>query len=138
MCNQYNILDLVFTNEEGMVDDIIHESPLGNSDHSVLVFDYVCYAQIADHKQLRFFYNNGNYSSTRDVMSNCNWYNVLGTGDINEQWACLKDYIKKCENEFVPHKMVGNSSMHKGKIPSDRAAVRKKTHLVETFYGNKR
>ena len=82
MGNQSNILDLVFTNEEGMVDDIIHESPLGKSDHSV--FDYVCYAQIADHKQLRFVYNNGNYSSRRDAMSHCSWDNVLGKGDINE------------------------------------------------------
>ena len=85
---------------------------------SVLVFDYVCYAQIADHKQLRFFYNNANYSSMIDAMS----------------------HIKKCENEFVPHKMVGKSSMHKGKIQLDGAAVREKEkkHLVETFYGNKR
>ena len=85
---------------------------------SVLVFDYVCYAQIADHKQLRFVYNNANYSSMIDAMS----------------------HIKKCENEFVPNKMVGKSSMHKGKIPLDRAAVREKEkkHLVETFYGNKR
>ena len=37
MGNQSNILDLVFSNEEGMVDDIIHESPLGKSDHSVCV-----------------------------------------------------------------------------------------------------
>ena len=73
-----NNLDLVFTNEEGMLDDVIHESPLGKSDHSVLVFYYVCYAQLADHDKLRFFYNNGNY-----IMSHRNCDNVLGSGDIN-------------------------------------------------------
>ena len=35
--NKSNILDLVFTNEKGMIDDIVYESPLGKSDHSVLI-----------------------------------------------------------------------------------------------------
>ena len=40
--NQSNILDLVFTNEEGMTDDISHESPLGKSDHCYTI-DYLIY-----------------------------------------------------------------------------------------------
>ena len=36
-----NILDLVMTNERGMVDSILHESPLGKSDHSVLVIKFI-------------------------------------------------------------------------------------------------
>ena len=29
-------LDLIFTNEEGMIDTIEHNAPLGNSDHETL------------------------------------------------------------------------------------------------------
>ena len=42
--NKSNILDLVFTNEKGMIDDIVYESPLGKSDHSVLIITFRCYA----------------------------------------------------------------------------------------------
>ena len=38
-----NTLDLVFTNEEGMVKNIQYLSPLGNSDHVVLRFALTCY-----------------------------------------------------------------------------------------------
>ena len=34
------ILDLVFTNEEGMVTNLIYLPPLGNSDHACLKFDF--------------------------------------------------------------------------------------------------
>ena len=37
-----NIQDLVMTNKRGMVDSIFHESPLGKSDHSVLVIKFIC------------------------------------------------------------------------------------------------
>ena len=38
-----NLLDLVLTNELDMVDEVSHMSPLGNSDHQVLLFDLACY-----------------------------------------------------------------------------------------------
>ena len=41
-----NKLDLVVTNERGMVDSILYESPLGKSDHSVLVIKFICYAML--------------------------------------------------------------------------------------------
>ena len=50
--NKSNILDLVFTNEKYMIDDIVYESPLGKSDHSVLIIIFRCYAEIASHTQI--------------------------------------------------------------------------------------
>ena len=41
---QANILDLVFTNEENMVENIIYKEPLGNSDHVTLTVDLKCYS----------------------------------------------------------------------------------------------
>jgi hypothetical protein len=34
--NQPSLLDLIFTNEEGMIDTIEHNAPLGNSDHETI------------------------------------------------------------------------------------------------------
>jgi len=38
--NTPNLLDLVLTNEEDMVTNLEHQSPLGKSDHCMLVFDF--------------------------------------------------------------------------------------------------
>ena len=39
--NNPSILDLIFTNEGGMIDNIEHCAPLGNSDHEVLEFNFL-------------------------------------------------------------------------------------------------
>jgi endonuclease/exonuclease/phosphatase family metal-dependent hydrolase len=38
-----NILDLIFTNEEGMIHELNYEEPIGKSDHLVLSWIYNCY-----------------------------------------------------------------------------------------------
>ena len=39
-----NVLDFIFTNEDGMIEDLVHQAPLGKSHHQVLQFHYVCYS----------------------------------------------------------------------------------------------
>ena len=34
--NQPSLLDLILTNEEEMIDHVVHNAPLGNSDHEIL------------------------------------------------------------------------------------------------------
>ena len=40
-----NILDLILTNEELMVEDLTHDAQLGKSHHDCLVFNYRCYSK---------------------------------------------------------------------------------------------
>ena len=37
-----SILDLVLTNEEGIIENIDYRNPLGKSDHLVLTFEFKC------------------------------------------------------------------------------------------------
>ena len=50
-----NILDLVITNERGMVASILHESPLGKSDHSVVVIKFICYAELVNIERMKYY-----------------------------------------------------------------------------------
>ena len=40
-------IDLVLTNEEMQITDLVYNSPLGKSDHSVLTFQYNCYREFS-------------------------------------------------------------------------------------------
>jgi endonuclease/exonuclease/phosphatase family metal-dependent hydrolase len=51
-----SLLDLVFTNEDNMVEEISYNSPLGKSDHLCLIFDIQCYWKREENgKPKRFF-----------------------------------------------------------------------------------
>ena len=134
--NRSNILDLVITNERGMVDSILHESPLGKSDHCVLIITFICYAELVNTKRMKYYYDKGDYEAMRRKCNSINWDEVLSGDSIDEQWKGLKDTIKMLEEEFIPHRMVGSCNRHKGKIPLDEASVRKikKKHTLWKRY----
>ena len=134
--NKLNILDLVFTNEKGMIDDIVYESPLGKSDHSVLIITFRCYAEIASHTRLKYYYDQGDYNSMKMKLDYTDWGKILGMSTINHQWLGFKEYIKKIEDEFIPHRLVSNINRHKGKVPLNKESVNKikKKHTLWKRY----
>ena len=46
---KHSLLDLVLMNEENMVKDVEHLSPLGKSDNSIIAFKYITYIK-KEHK----------------------------------------------------------------------------------------
>jgi hypothetical protein len=71
--NNTSILDLIFTNEEGMIYNIEHCATLGNSDHEVLEFNFL-YKNVNDvnsYDRLRYF--KGDYEAINEVLANVDW-----------------------------------------------------------------
>jgi hypothetical protein len=54
-----SILDLILTNEENMIDEIIYSNPLGSSDHCGLEFVFKCYYELKENKSERWNYFKG-------------------------------------------------------------------------------
>ena len=46
-------LDLIFTNEEDMIEDLNYDSRLGRSEHCVLDFKFRCYCKTDEEKKHR-------------------------------------------------------------------------------------
>ena len=112
-----------------MVDSILHESPLGKSDHYVLVINFMCYAELVNIKRMKCYYDGGDYEGMRSKCKSIKWDEVLSGDTIDEQWKSLKD-------EFNRHGMVGSCNRHNGKIPLDEVSVRKikKNHTLWNIY----
>jgi len=60
-----NVLDLVLTNEQGTVDKINYNEPIGRSDHLVLDWKYRCYAQQSGSEQWKYLYSKADYDGMR-------------------------------------------------------------------------
>ena len=123
-------LDLVFTNESLQVSDIVHNSPLGKSDHDVLTFEFQCYVDFNKPKE-RFLFKKGNYPAMRDNLTKSRWREVY-IEQANEpnatpesMWNSLKGKLHELRNEFVPLKSVSSKPTWKdlGSIPLDGKTV---------------
>ncbi len=107
-----------------MIEDVTYESPLGKTDHAVLLINHRCYTGTTTYAKLNFYYNQDDYSGMSTKLEQCDWEQILGSGSLNSQCLNLKEYIKVIENEFIPHSIVfGNSNKHKGKIPLSRDTI---------------
>jgi hypothetical protein len=130
------LLDLVMVNEECLVGDIHHESPLGLSDHCMLNFDIIGTKEVRDNKIKKFFLNKANYDRIRREL-NLDWQEVLGQvdQDINAMWGVFEETVRSAQNSFVPNKEV-NPAKKKWRIPLDHKTVElvKKKHRAWQRY----
>ena len=96
-----SILDLVFTNEEGMVTNLVYLPPLGNSDHVCLRFDFN--VNISSNKYTRPCYklNSGIYDYMRSLLDGIDWY-VMNDMTPEEAWQYFSSNFNTIIDRAVP------------------------------------
>ena len=100
-------LDLIFTDEEMQVSNIQYHSPLGKSDHSVILFDYHCYLDYSKPKET-FIYSKGDYNSMREDVYNSGWLpsylSAIENAEqsIEESWSSLKTELHRLRGKYIP------------------------------------
>ena len=99
-----SLIDLLFTDEEMNVSDIQQHSPLGKSDHSVIVFNYHCYLNYSKPKD-SFSYSKGDYNSMRENMDESEWKKKFmenANSQNVEEMSSLKNKLKEMVEQFIP------------------------------------
>ena len=125
-----SLLDLVLTNEPMQVSNLCHLSPLGKSDHDVLVFEYHGYLDYTKPKE-QFAYERADYSAMRNDPTNTTWREEFlqsaQSATLPELWNKLKIKIHELRKQYVPISKVSLKSWKKGSFPLDegtREAIR--------------
>ena len=75
--NVPNILDLILTNDEDMVSNLIYKPGLGKSYHVILEFTYNCYIESSDYSYNKFNCFKGNYNEITNKLQETDWVHDL-------------------------------------------------------------
>ena len=97
------MLDLILTNEEEMIDKLVRNAPLGNSDHEILEFNFKLGRNEntrSNQQSLRFF--KGNYDEINRLLANTDWDLELAQGDIDEFCNRFADKISSTYEDNIP------------------------------------
>ena len=97
-----SILDLVFTNEENMLNNISYLPSLGKYDHLSLSFKFICYTQQQETAFKKLNYIKGNYREIAKEIEAVDWKTDLQRLDLAESWDTLADKIIKLVEHNVP------------------------------------
>ena len=103
---QQSRLDLIFSNEEEMIDSIEKVCPPGKSDHVSLKWNFIVRGKIKKDQtpQERFQFAKGNYEAIRQELRDTDWDTTLGNVNVETQWSALKDKINHLSNKHIPKK----------------------------------
>ena len=96
------VLDLIFTNEEHVIENIEFLPSLGKSDHFILEFEYICFSErvFSKHVHRKNFFM-GNYEAIITKLSNTSWENLC-SGTIDDSWNLFADILTRLINEHIP------------------------------------
>ena len=98
-----NILDLVLVNEEQLVSEIEHYSPIGKSDHETLFFNlYIGVDRWNENDEgYTLDLKNGNYAKMRQT----DWSQMLGSS-VEKCWNQIENKIHESMRECIPKKNI--------------------------------
>ena len=129
-----SLLDLVITDEAMQISEIMHDSPLGKSDHDTLIFDFKCYAERSAPTE-SFNYFKGDYESMVKDLQESNWSNKIvesaETLSVEDMWLRIKGKLQLLRDKYVPKYKLSNKPhwSSKGCVPLDsktRIALKEK------------
>jgi len=134
-----NTLDLIFTNGEELVSDLLYNELVGKSHHSTLTWTTTCYLQRAVTRTVKHCYNKGDFDSMRMLLSAIDWDTKLNELTLEEMWFEIKDSIleavRKCIH-VIPHNDA-KSSRHRKPVWMNGRAIwqlsgQRKGHMTGT------
>ena len=105
-----NVLDLIFTNEETMINDIDYSAPVGKSHHSTLLFQFKCYKPSETSNIPGYTYDKGDYDTIREKLSEINWDKELEGKNTQDSWTKIKLTVHKLIDNHIPKKRNSNSN----------------------------
>jgi len=129
-----NTLDLIITNEEHMINDIIYQPGLGLSDHVCLHFNYLCYVEKCNTTTQRFNLYHADFNQLNTLLHSVDWEEALSGLDVNDAWnyfsGKFNTFIRECIPMSIPRKRKNLYVTREAKSLKNKKPVMEKIHQI--------
>ena len=97
-----NILDLVFSTEENLIEDVVVDTPISNSDHNTVVFKLIWGSIEEESKTTDFRYDKADFGKIQEVLNNIDWDEKFKDIDLEQKWFIFQRELNEVKEKFVP------------------------------------
>ena len=98
-----NVLDLVLTNNDNLIDNVIVKEPLGMSDHNTVYFDLKLHIDPPNWKMNYKDFRRGDYLEMSKQLNSTNWTELLDDKtSVEDKWYAFKTRLEVIVDEHVP------------------------------------
>ena len=97
-----SLLDLIFVNQDDLIEDINHLEPLGSSDHVVLGINVNMSGKSKVAHKAKLDFKRGDYDGMRTSLGKVNWDDELRDKTVEEMWQTISGKLKEFTTKFIP------------------------------------
>ena len=95
-------LDLIITNEDNVIENLIAADPLGKSDHVVMEYEYLYSVDISESRNSRYLYESGDYHNFNEELLDIDWDGLLTGMSVEDMWATFHARYIALLKRYVP------------------------------------
>ena len=96
------LLDLLFVNREGLVDDVVVGGRLGHSDHEIIEFSILREARRVLNRTDILDFKRADFVLFRHLLERIPWEMILKGIGFQEGWALFKKEVLMAQEQAVP------------------------------------
>ena len=95
-------LDLLFTNRDGMVEDVEVRGSLGQSEHEMVEFLILDRVRRGNSKTATLHFQRADFELFRRLVRGVPWESVLESKGVQDGWSLFKKEVVKAQEQAVP------------------------------------
>ena len=85
-----------------MIEDVERNSPLGKSDHMIIIFSFRAYTDRPKKKEQKFRSDKGDYEAMRSAMKDYDWKENVNALSVEEHCRFFKKTLAKHMKKHIP------------------------------------
>ena len=132
-----NVLDLILTSEEGMIDNVTVNEHLSNSDHNILLFNLVLKTTTHTSKQIKYNFNRGDYTGMNNLLKSVDWNKEFANCDPDNMWEKFNEIVLSAIDKFVPIRSNKKFKHPRWMTKKARKARKRKAKMWKRFKASK-
>jgi len=105
-----NILDLVFSTQEDMIQNIQIGENLVTSDHRIITFDINVNAERSTKNHFVPDFRRADFNGFRSELETVDWNSLFTENDAERNWITLKEKLKIIEQKYISMKLKRNKN----------------------------
>ena len=132
-----NILDLVLSTEQNMIENITVNESFCTSDHNTIEFSITKQVQVKQSIELVPDFRRANFNALRKHFYEIDWSITLGDYDVENQWHVFCDKIRNASSRFIPQRKRRTNNRPQWLNKDVKKALNKKKKLWNKYVNSK-
>ena len=97
-----NVLDLVLTSEEAMIENLEIKENLSTSDHNIIYWHLITKTEMHQNTATKFNFSRADYANLMECLRKIDWDLKFQDQDVEKMWNVFSDIMNELIVQFVP------------------------------------